>query len=183
MEPKQHLLAGQLRRGDRQAAAQLVDIYYRPIYLFFRRLGHSRATSEDLTQETFLQAWQHLGQLRHAEALTTWLYHIAANASKMYWRRRKGAKAVDAEQLELTAAGTSDNPAVQPTGRLATLEVLGVVNRAVANLPFKLRQAVVLHYMQRLSIGEAAEAAGVGKGTLKSRLNRALEMLRKEIGS
>lgn len=176
MEPKQHLLAAQLRHGDRQAAAQLVDIYYRPIYLFFRRLGHSRPTSEDLTQETFLQAWQHLGQLRDAEALTTWLYHIAANASKMYWRRRKGAKAVDAEQLELTAAGTGDNPAAQ-------LEVLRVVDRAVANLPFKLRQAVVLHYMQRLSIGEAAEAAGVGKGTLKSRLNRALEMLRKEIDS
>ena len=61
-------------------------------------------------------------------------------------------------------------------------EQLGRLKNAVACLPLrKLRQTVVLHYMQHLTIAEAAEAAGVREGTFKSRLNRALETLRKQV--
>ncbi len=55
------------------------------------------------------------------------------------------------------------------------------VHEAVARLPWKLRQAIVLHYMEQLTISEAAEAAGIRQGTLKSRLNRGLESLREEV--
>ncbi len=58
---------------------------------------------------------------------------------------------------------------------------LGQLKNAVVRLPRKLRQAVILHYMQQLSIGEAAEAAGVREGTFKSRLNRALKALKKQV--
>jgi RNA polymerase sigma-70 factor (ECF subfamily) len=51
-----------------------------------RRLGHGRQLSEDLTQETFLRAWRHIGQLRNGKALEAWLYRIAGNVSKLYWR-------------------------------------------------------------------------------------------------
>ena len=57
-------LVRRLRAGDRTAAAELVDIYYKQIYFFMRRLGHDRQVSEDLTQESFLNAWHHIGQLR-----------------------------------------------------------------------------------------------------------------------
>jgi RNA polymerase sigma-70 factor (ECF subfamily) len=63
------------------------------------------------------------------------------------------------------------------------MELLGQVKTAVMKLPIKLRQAVVLHYMQHLSIAESADAAGVREGTLKSRLNRALKVLEKQIAS
>jgi RNA polymerase sigma factor (sigma-70 family) len=55
------------------------------------------------------------------------------------------------------------------------------LKNAVERLPRKLRRAVVLHYMQHLTISEAAEAAGVRKGTFKSRLNRALKALREQV--
>ena len=169
-------LAARLRAGDRTAAAELVDLYYERIYLFMRRFGHSRQVSEDLTQESFLNAWGHIGQLRDGKALHSWLYRIAGNVSNLYWRRHKGRKAASIEGIEI--ADSSSKTEGDKAGHNEQLEQL---KNAVTRLPIKLRQAVVLHYMQQLTITEAAEAAGIRKGTFKSRLNRALRALRKHV--
>ena len=60
-------------------------------------------------------------------------------------------------------------------------EQLELLKDAVERLPMKLRETIILHYMQQLTIAEAADAAGLNQGTYKSRLNRALKTLRKEI--
>jgi len=173
-EKKRDLLAGRLKAGERSAAAELVDIYYEQIYLFMRRLGHSHQGSEDLTQETFLAAWSHIGQLGSGEALNGWLYRIACNFSRRHWRRRKGRKTASIEGFDVPQDGESEKKAEY-------YEQLGRLKKAVEQLPLRLRQAVVLHYMQQLTICEAAEAAGVREGTFKSRLNRALKTLRKQV--
>ncbi len=174
-ETEQYLLAARLVAGEHAAADELVDKNYQQIYLFVRRLGHSRHVSEDLTQETFLQAWHHIGQLRDGRTLSSWLYHIAANASKLYWRKYKRRCTTSTETLELPDNGTTGQHKVEHDERLNSLKI------AVEKLPFKLRQAIVLHYMQHLSIAEAAEAADIRQGTFKSRLNRALNILRKQV--
>ena len=168
-------LARRLRAGDHTAAAELVDIYYKQIYLFMRRLGHDRQVSEDLTQESFLNAWQHIAQLRDGKALNGWLYRIAGNVSRLYWRRRKRKKLTDVENYNVT---NSSNAGLEIAEHDEQLEQL---KNAVARLPVKLRQTVVLHYMQQLTIAEAADAAGIREGTFKSRLNRALKTLRKQV--
>ncbi len=94
LETRRDSLAGRLKAGNRAAAAELVDIYYEQIYLFMRRLGHNCQVSEDLTQESFMAAWQHIGQLRDEKALNGWLYRIAVNISRLYWRKHKGKEAV-----------------------------------------------------------------------------------------
>lgn len=168
-------LAAGLKDGNRAAATELVDIYYQQIYLFMRRLGHSRQASEDLTQDSFLQAWQHIGQLRSGKALNSWLYRIAANSSKLYWRRHKADKQAAIEGFEVPDAdGTEGDKA-------GSSEQFGQLRDIVAKLPIKFRQVVVLHYMQHLTIAEAAEALGIREGTFKSRLNRALKFLRSQI--
>ena len=173
--PQRDSLASRLRTGDHKAAAELVDLYYEQIYLFLRRLGHSRQVSEDLTQESFLRAWNHIGQLRDGRALNSWLYRIAGNASRLYWRKHAGSEPASIEGLDVA----DDNEAeVDRAGRNEQLERL---KGAIVRLPMKLRQVVVLHYMQHLTIAEAAGAAGVREGTLKSRLNRALKILRKHL--
>lgn len=177
MENRQNLLAGRLKAGDHAAAAELVDMYYEQIYRFMRRLGHSKEAGEDLTQETFFQAWRHVGQLRSGGALSGWLYHIALNASRMYGRRHKDVEMVRMELLE--AAGSGEQGDVLAANR----DELARLRDAVGELPVKLRRVVVLHYMQHLTIAQAAEAVGVGKGTLKSRLSRALKVLRKRLNS
>ncbi len=167
-------LAARLKAGDREAAVELVDLYYQQIYLFMRRLGHSRQVSEDLTQESFLSAWGHIWQLRDGKALNNWLYRIALNASRLYWRRHGGSEPASLDEIDVA---DSSEPEADKVGRYEQLDQL---KDAVARLPMKLRQAVVLHYMQYLTIAEAAEAAGLRESTFKSRLNRALKVLRKQ---
>ncbi len=169
-------LAARLRRGDRGAAVELVDIYYRQIYLYMRRLGHTRQESEDLTQESFLRAWHHIGQLRDGKALNGWLYRIAGNVSRHYWRRHAGKQPASIEDFDIPA-GSSETEGTRAGNR----ELLDQVRKAIMKLPVKLKQAVVLHYMQHLTIAEAAEAAGIKEGTFKSRLSRALRALEKRI--
>jgi RNA polymerase sigma-70 factor (ECF subfamily) len=166
-------LYARLRAGDRTAAAELVDEYHEQIYLFMRRLGHDRQISEDLTQETFFNAWHHIGQLKNDKALNGWLYRIAGNVSRLYWRRHKHSEVVGIEDVDLPDSSQAGPDAA---GRREQLEQL---KDAVTRLPVKLRETIVLHYMQQLTIAEAAEIAGIRQGTFKSRLNRALRTLRK----
>ena len=172
-EMNAELLAGRLRRGDRTAAEELVNGYYERIYLFMRAVGHDRQISEDLTQETFMRAWYHIGQLRDGKALNGWLFRIASNVSRLYWRRHRGMEALDCDDLERPHGGPNGLDGASGQEESARL------CQAVTRLPQKLRQAIVLHYLEQLTISEAADAAGVRQGTLKSRLNRGLEALRK----
>jgi RNA polymerase sigma-70 factor (ECF subfamily) len=175
LDERQDSLAARLRTGDRSAAAELVDMYYERVYVYIRRLGHDRQISEDLTQETFLQAWRHIGQLRDGRALNGWLYRIAGNVSRLYWRRRKGKEPTSAERIDVPESRGGEHD------KISRNEELGQLKNAVARLPWKLRQTIVLHYMEHLTIAQAAEAAGVRQGTFKSRLNRALKVLREQV--
>ena len=175
LHQSQDSLSARLRAGDGAAAAELVDKHYEQIYLFMRRLGHDRHASEDLTQEIFFSAWHHIGQLKDDKALNGWLYRIAANVSRLHWRRHKHQETVGIEQIDVADSGETGPDAA---GRR---EQLGQVRDAVARLSANLRQTIVLHYMQQLTIAEAAEAAGVRQGTFKSRLNRALRTLKESM--
>lgn len=168
-------LAARLKAGDRAAAAELVDIYYVQIYLLMRRLGHSHSVSEDLTQESFFQAWQNISRLRSDRALNSWLYQIAANASRLYWRKHKGRKPISIDGIDVPDNGKAEFDKV---GHLEQIEKLKI---GIANLPMKFKEVVVLHYLQHLSIADAAEAIGVREGTFKSRLSRALKALRRQL--
>jgi RNA polymerase sigma-70 factor (ECF subfamily) len=168
-------LVARLRSGDREAAVELVDAYYEQIYLFMRRLGHDRQASEDLTQEIFFNAWHHIGQLKDGKALNGWIYRISNNVSKLHWRRHKHVEVIGIEGIEMPHSMESEPEKIEHK------EQLELLKDAVERLPMKLRETVILHYMQQLTIAEAADAAGLNQGTYKSRLNRALKTLRKEI--
>lgn len=168
----QENLATRLRGGDKEAASELVDMYYEQIYLYMRRLGHDPQISEDLTQESFFSAWRHIGQLRDGKSLNGWLYRIAGNVSRLFWRKHKHISAI--EDIKLPDADKAVSEQVNHQEELERL------NSAVSKLPRKLRQTIVLHYMQQLTIAEAAQAADIREGTFKSRLNRALKILRKQ---
>lgn len=175
-DQKRHSLVARLKAGDRAAAAEFVDEYYQQIYLFMRRFGHDSQISEDLTQESFFNAWHHIAQLRDGKALESWLYRIAANVSRLYWRKHKHKEVVGIEIVDVpddrTGAGYDS------VSRYEQFEELQI---AVGRLPIKLRETIILHYMQQLTIAKAAEALGVKEGTFKSRLNRALKALRKDV--
>jgi RNA polymerase sigma-70 factor (ECF subfamily) len=172
---KRDSLATRLRAGDRRAAAELVDEYFEQIYLFMRKLGHDRQASEDLTQESFFNAWHHIGQLKDGKALNGWLYRIAGNVSRLYWRKHKHKEVTGIGGLERPSHGRDEHEKIEHNEQLERLK------DAVEQLPIKLRETIILHYMEQLTIAEASEAAGLNQGTFKSRLNRALKTLRENI--
>jgi RNA polymerase sigma-70 factor (ECF subfamily) len=168
-------LVTRLRAGNRAAAAELVDLYYMKIYLYMRRLGYGIQVSEDLTQETFLQIWQHIGRLRSSRALNSWIYKVASNVSRLYLRRHKGKETASIEDIVLPGDDSNETD-------LADLnEQLNLLKKAVIELPIKFKEVVVLHYLQGLNISEGAEVLSIREGTFKSRLNRALTILRKRL--
>jgi len=122
-----------------------------------------------------MRVWYHIGQLRDGKALTGWLFRIAGNVSRLYWRRHKDTGPVGVEAGE-PPANVRDS-----SQRAGEQEEFARLHEAVAALPWKLRQAIALHYLEQLTIAEAADAAGVRQGTLKSRLNRGLSALRNEM--
>lgn len=174
-EQKRQSLVSRLRAGERAAAAELVDEFYEQVYQFMRRMGHDRQVSEDLTQESFFNAWHHIGQLRDGKALDSWLYRIAANVSKLYWRRHKHKEVVGIEIVDVPASTEGGHD------RAVRHEQLDELKDAVERLPAKLKETIVLHYMQQLTIAKAAEALDIKEGTFKSRLNRALRALKRDI--
>ena len=174
LDTRRNSLAVRLKAGSHEAAAELVDLYYEQIYLYMRRLGHNCQGSEDLTQEAFLSVWQHIGQLKDDKSLNSWLYRIAGNVSRLYWRRHKVLKTASIDGFDLPDSNEDGK-------KIGDYEQFEYLRAAVGQLSDKLKETVVLHYMQHLTIVEAAQAAGIREGTFKSRLNRALEMLRKQI--
>jgi len=170
------LLASRLKSGHEAASVALVNAYYKQMYLFMRRLGHDHQSSEDLTQETFIQAWQHIGQLRDGKALNSWLYRIAANTSGLYWRKHKGVKAVGLEDIDVLDNGSGSGHEIA-----VNAEELVNLKKAVSELSVKLREVIVFHYFQQLTISESARALGIREGTFKSRLSRALKALKKRV--
>ncbi len=174
----QVMLAARLQKGDRAAAQELVDLFYERLYLYLRELGHTQHASEDLLQETFMRAWYNIGQLRDDKALCAWLYRITSNISSEHWRKKKRIDRVNQQKLKLIDHVSQESE----SDRADQNEVLGHLRDAIEVLPWKLRQAIVLHYLQGFTISDGAKAAGIKEGTFKSRLNRALTILRKQFG-
>ena len=125
-----------------------------------------------------MKAWYHLGQLRNGSTLSGWLFRIAHNVSCQHWRRRGRREAAVGEGIELRA---EDNMGQEiREDRVAYTEQLERLQLAVEGLSLKLRQTIVLHYLQGFPISAAARVAGIREGTFKSRLNQALEALRRK---
>ena len=168
-------LALQLKLGYRHAAEELVDHYYQKIYLYMRQLGHDAHESEDLTQEAFIRAWCCIHQIRDSRTLHGWLFRIAGNISRDRWRKKKRRDLIQKNKINIHVIDQEES---NDQENLLLREELDKVQEGLNHLTWKLKQAIVLHYLQGFKITEAAEAAGIKEGTLKSRLNRALEQLR-----
>jgi len=163
------------QHGDRKAWEELIELYEKRLFYYIKQIVVNEADALNLLQDTWLRVLRTINRINEPAYLTLWLYRIAINVSRRYWRRHKGNKARSIEGIEVPEHNEAEY------NKIGDYEQVGRLKTAVEQLPMRLKQAVVLHYMQHLSIGEAAEAAGVREGTFKSRLNRALNVLRKQV--
>ena len=155
------------------AFEQLVTANTPAVYRLARAFaGHAGA--EDLAQEAFLAAWRALPTLREPDRFGPWLYRIALNRCCSSVRGNGRVKEIPMGQGVV-------EPAMKGDFRTA-VEARAVVGPAFRCLSDDARAVIALHYAAGRSIRECAEVLGIPEGTVKSRLNAALEALRSEIG-
>ena len=170
-------LVERAKRRDAGAYEALVQahqgIAFRTAYL----LTGSAADAEDAAQEAFVKAYRALGRFRRGAPFRPWLLQIIANEARN--RRRSAGRRADLE-LRLAAADSGD-AAPSPEGALLDSSRRSELLDAVNRLPEEQRLAVACRYFLDLSEDETAAALGCRRGTVKSRLSRALERLRTEM--
>lgn len=175
MELGERMLVWRLRRRDPGACRELIRRHHPVVYGHLRRLGADPALAEDLTQETYARAWRGIDDLRKAASLRSWLLTIARNEFLQVVRSRNPeVTTLDALPQTPTVGPPADEPAARAERDVE-------LRRAVHRLDPPLQQTVALHYFQELSLREVAEVLGLPRGTIKSRLNRALDTLRRRL--
>ena len=140
-------------------------------------VGGSESEAEDVTQEAFVKAFKALPRFREGAPLRPWLMQIVANEARNR-RRSRGRRERLAVRVAAQAGGDPGSPEDLALGALSASEL----RAALARLDDRDRTVIAFRYFAGLSEVEAAAALGVPAGTVKSRLSRALERLRTELG-
>ena len=165
--------------GDERAYEHLVDSHARSILAFGFRLLGTREEAEEVTQETFLRAWQHADRYEPSARVTTWLHTIARNLATDRLRKRRPR----ADLAAVEAAPDSGHSAGQPSVSLERKRTAQSVVDALEQLAPRQREAITLVHYQELSHGEAAQVLGVGVEAVESLLSRARRKLRELLGA
>ena len=159
--------------GDREAFRPIVERYGNVLMGTIYLMTRDRAVSEELVQETFVRAWKGIATFRLGQPLKPWLVRIAVNQALNAKSRRE----LPVEPLSRADDGGSTDPG------FSRADDRDEVRRALGQLSADHRRVVVLRYFVDLSTREVANTLGVREGTVKSRLNRALEQLREALAS
>ncbi|HHW44688.1 MAG TPA: sigma-70 family RNA polymerase sigma factor [Desulfotomaculum sp.] len=180
---KQLIIRSQGR--DLAAFEQLVQMYQQRVYALSYQLAGNHADAQDLAQEVFIRAFRSLESFRYEADFGTWLHRITVNLW-LNMKRRQGNVTVlsldepvhtdDGEISREVAAGSGD-----PVEALEEKEFRGLVGRALQELPAEQRAVLVLREVEGYSYDEIARMLGLSLGTVKSRLNRARDGLKKAV--
>jgi RNA polymerase sigma-70 factor (ECF subfamily) len=160
--------------GDRDAFAQLLERYEKPVYHHALRMVGNPEDAADLTQEVFLKVWQGLPAFQGDSAFSTWLYRVTGNVCIDFHRRekkRRGDLSLEGGEGALSAA--LPDPAPSPHGALEAKERSQSLEDGLAQLSDEHRQVLILREINGLSYEEIAQALGLSPGTVKSRIARA----------
>ena len=171
--------------GDETASAQLVAEHQRIVIQLATNLLGDREEALDLSQEVFMRVFRTLGRFRGHSSLRTWIYRIAVNQARnrhRFWRRRHRADQVSLDQHVAVHGDVLRGTAPTPDRVLAQKELAARLRLALDRLPFEQRTAIVLREVDGLSYGEIAYSLDLAVGTVKSRLTRARQALRAELG-
>jgi RNA polymerase sigma-70 factor (ECF subfamily) len=168
------------RAGDVTAFEALYRGHQTGIYTFIRSQVREPELAADLTQQTFVRAWQSLPRLRAVGAFRGWLHRIAMNLVRDELKSGRARLEVPASVLPDDQLGASALVA-GPDEQVVSRELRGAVWSALAELPPDQCIAVVMHHIEGMSVSEIAQAAGVRPGTVMSRLARGRAALRKRL--
>ncbi|WP_366561273.1 RNA polymerase sigma factor SigW [Bacillus velezensis] len=174
----------QVKKGDQNAFAEIVDLYKDKIYqLCYRMLGNVHE-AEDIAQEAFIRAYVNIDSFDINRKFSTWLYRIATNLTIDRIRKKKpdyylDAEVAGAEGLTMYSQIAADG--VLPEEAVLSLELSDTIQKKILKLPDKYRTVIVLKYIDELSLIEIGEILNIPVGTVKTRIHRGREALRKQL--
>jgi len=179
-----------LKRGDAAAFEKLVNERSGEIYGLLYRLTENAEEARDLTQETFLRAFQSINHFRGESDLRTWIYRIAINQARnrwRWWRRRRREATVSIDEPEigggrLGLVATLKSPTARdPEQHTLQNERERALQKALGGLRRVYREAVVLRDIEGFAYEEIANTLNISVGTVKSRLARGRQELRRKL--
>jgi len=179
------ILVGQSRDGDTRAFGELVRRYEGKIFRLAQHVTQNREDAEDVLQETFLKAYEHLDQFKGDSKFYTWIVRIAVNQALMKLRRRKTDKSVSLDESIDTGEDTITREIAawdeDPEQRFSREELGEILDSAIQSLAPPYRSVFLLRDVDDLSTEETAEALGLSVPAVKSRLLRARLQLREKL--
>lgn len=179
------VLLAQARVGDTGAFAELVRRYEGKIFRLAQHITQNREDAEDVLQETFMKAYEHLDQFKGDSKFYTWIVRIAVNQALMKLRRRKTDKSVSLDEQIDTGEDTVVREIAawgeDPEQQFSREELAKVLDTAIQSLEPPYRSVFVLRDIEDLSTEETAEALGLSVPAVKSRLLRARLQLREKL--
>ena len=178
-----------LRAGDREEFSRLVDAYSGPIYRLALKMLGIPTDAEDVLQNTFVKALQHIKDFEGRSSVSTWLYRIASNEALMLLRKQRP----EIPLIDLAPEDEDDTSdyfpkeftdwRYLPENEFLSSESKAALDRAVRHLPETQRIVFILRDIQGLSIRETSEALNLNEAAVKTRLLRARLHLREELST
>ena len=176
-------LVAALSQGAEDAYEILIQRYQQPVYSLVCRLMNDPSDAPDIVQEVFLKVFRNIGSFRGNSSLKTWIYRIAVNEAynhrRWFCRHQRQEVALGVEEGTPNYAGGMTDPGRSPFDQASDRETRALVEHALEKVNPKFRAAVVLRDIEDLSYEDIATVLDVSLGTVKSRIMRGREALRK----
>ena len=181
MDEKQ--LIQQAAAGDAAAFETLMLRYQQQVYNLALRMVNNEADAQDLAQEAFIRAWRALDSFHYTSQFSTWLYRLTSNICIDFLRAQKRKKTVSLTMLRDDEDSQWDLPDNEPLPeqQMIAAEEREALSRAFAALDPEFRQILTLRIVNGCSYQEISQILDLPEGTVKSRLSRAREQLRKKM--
>jgi RNA polymerase sigma-70 factor, ECF subfamily len=168
------------KKGDQDAFAQLVQRYQRCVFNLVYRMLQQYEEANEITQETFLAAWQGLPAFRGDARFPTWLYRIAYNCSLKQLEQRKRDLALQFA-LQAEQALKSANSEKRTDAELDAHDRQALIREQLSQLPAKYRIVLILRHLQDKTYEEISEILTMPIGTIKTHLFRARNLLKERL--
>jgi RNA polymerase sigma-70 factor (ECF subfamily) len=161
----------------------LMRRYNQRVYRVARAILRDDSEAEDVMQDAYVRAYQHLAQFEGRAAFSTWLTRIAVHEALARKRRRGRLEELDALQMNGDSMEIMKSSAPSPEADTAQFQIRQLLEDAIEALPIAYRSVVVMREVEEMSVAETADSLGVSEAVIKTRLHRAHAMLRKELYS
>jgi RNA polymerase sigma-70 factor (ECF subfamily) len=181
-------IVAELKAGSEDAYAWLIQQFQQPVYSLVYRVLNEPADAADITQEVFLKVFRGIQHFNGGSSLKTWVYRIAlheASNRRRWWFRHKSRETslepLNCEESPSALEERLRDPRESPFDSLAHGEMRARVEAELRQVPEPYRSTVILRDIEELSYEEIAEVTEVSLGTVKSRLTRGRDALKKRL--